>query len=395
MKYLNADGTLVIDFQDTIRGRLTCSSSPPAPPDYVGAAYAQGAANEDVARVNARLNNPNVTSPYGGQTVTFGTFDQAGFDQAMQDYQFRLRRGDRNLGAAPTRDAYMINRDIPNVTQTFSPEQQALYDQQVRNQGLLGGLAEQGANALQGVVGRAVDFSGAPQTSNYDDTRRRVIDAYMSRANEDYGKRTDQSNSDLIAAGIRPGSKAYADAQQMIERSRNDAYQQAEIAGGNAASQAYGMDEARRRQGITEYLAQRQTPLNEVTALLSGSQVSNPFAMPGYNASANAQPAPIGAAAAQQGQYATDVYNAQQAQQGNTLGGLFSLGSSAIMRFSDRRLKSNIQRIGTHPLGIGYYAYDIAGRHEEGVMADEVLAVKPEAVHQHVSGYLMVDYGSL
>lgn len=67
----------------------------------------------------------------------------------------------------------------------------------------------------------------------------------------------------------------------------------------------------------------------------------------------------------------------------------------AAAALSDRRLKSNIRRIGTHSLGIGIYEYDIAGRHDVGVMADEVLRVKPSAVVVGPGGYLMVKYGEL
>ena len=67
----------------------------------------------------------------------------------------------------------------------------------------------------------------------------------------------------------------------------------------------------------------------------------------------------------------------------------------AAIASSDRRLKSNIVRIGTHPLGIGIYEYDIFGERTRGVMADEVLTVRPEAVLEDPSGYLMVDYGRL
>jgi hypothetical protein len=78
---------------------------------------------------------------------------------------------------------------------------------------------------------------------------------------------------------------------------------------------------------------------------------------------------------------------------------LFGLGGSGLMAggmaLSDRRLKTNVVRIGTHPLGIGLYEYDIQGARTRGVMADEVLTVRPEAVHRHHSGYLMVDYGGL
>lgn len=59
---------------------------------------------------------------------------------------------------------------------------------------------------------------------------------------------------------------------------------------------------------------------------------------------------------------------------------------------SDMRLKSNIVKVGTLPIGIGIYEYDIFDRREVGVMAQEVLQVKPEAVLTHESGYYMVDY---
>ena len=61
------------------------SPSPPATPDYAGAAREQGAANEATARLQGRFNNPNVYGPLGSQTVSFGTpsFNQAGYDPAM------------------------------------------------------------------------------------------------------------------------------------------------------------------------------------------------------------------------------------------------------------------------------------------------------------------------
>ena len=63
--------------------------SPPPAPDYAAAARQQGVENTATARVQARLNTPNVVTPYGSQTVTFGAkkVDQAGYDQAMQNYQ--------------------------------------------------------------------------------------------------------------------------------------------------------------------------------------------------------------------------------------------------------------------------------------------------------------------
>lgn len=348
-----------------------CAPSPPPPPDYQGAATAQGAANKETAIASSRLNNPNVVNPYGTQT--------------WQE------------GATP--------EDRPTLTQTFSPEQQALYEQSLQTKGLLGGLGTQGATALQGIIGRGLDLTGAPAVPRDSQaTRQNVIDAMMSRVNEDYGRTTDKANSELIAAGIRPGTKAYDDRMALIERGRNDARQQAILAGGAEAQRDFGMDTQARKDYIAEILASRGVPLNEITALMSGSQVSNPFAVPGAAQNTNIAPPPIFGAATAQGQADMNAYNAQAAQSGGLMSGLFGLGSAGIGAygamnaaplFSDRRLKSNIVRKGTHPLGIGIYEYDIFGRRETGVMADEVMTVKPEAVIIGENGYMMVNYGAL
>ena len=76
--------------------------------------------------------------------------------------------------------------------------------------------------------------------------------------------------------------------------------------------------------------------------------------------------------------------------------GLFGLGSAGIMggamAFSDRRLKSNIVQLAQHTVGVPIYAYDIAGRREVGVMADELAEVMPEAVAVGADGYQRVNY---
>ncbi len=214
-------------------------------------------------------------------------------------------------------------------------------------------------------------------TGGYDAVRNKVIDAMMGRSNIDIGKQEDQLQSDLVARGIVPGSKAANDQEDMLNREKVDARQQAEVAGGNAAQQAEGMDLANqaqmysqgmgnrqqavgeqgqqfqqggqvaqllaalqgqgygqsqdaRRQAITEMLAQRQTPLNEITALMSGSQVSNPFAMPGYAQNGQVAPAPIFGATQAQGNYNTDLYNAGVGSSNSLTSGLFKLGAAGL-----------------------------------------------------------------
>lgn len=78
----------------------------------------------------------------------------------------------------------------------------------------------------------------------------------------------------------------------------------------------------------------------------------------------------------------------------NTAAQLAGLGMMAYAAFgaSDRRIKSNVKRIGTHPLGIGVYKYEIYGKEEIGVMADEVFEVMPEAVVEMPGGTLGVNY---
>jgi hypothetical protein len=69
---------------------------------------------------------------------------------------------------------------------------------------------------------------------------------------------------------------------------------------------------------------------------------------------------------------------------------------SPNLTVSDRRLKKNIKRIGTHRLGIGIYEFDyVWGEHATGVIADEVKQVMPEAVVRDPSGYDLVDYSKL
>jgi hypothetical protein len=96
------------------------------------------------------------------------------------------------------------------------------------------------------------------------------------------------------------------------------------------------------------------------------------------------------------GQALSSVFNlpaqflgAQYGAQGR--GGNVTPGISGI--FSDRRLKTNIQRISTRPDGLGVYEFEYiwgGGKHI-GLMAQEVLGVYPDAVGS-VGGYYTVDY---
>jgi hypothetical protein len=216
------------------------------------------------------------------------------------------------------------------------------------------------------------------------------------------------TETQLINQGLRPGTEAYDNAIQLLGQQENDARTQAALQGINVdmGANLQGYNQAltgaqfgntAQQQALAEAIQQRQMPLNEITALMSGSQIQNPQF--GAYSGSTVQAAPIFAGTQAQGQFEQNLYNQQVAAQNANTAGLYSLagagGAAAITKYSDARLKSNIVKIGKHPIGIGIYEYDIFGHRERGVMAQELMQVMPDAVHQDSNGYFMVDYGRL
>ena len=275
-----------------------CSPSPPPQPDYRGAAIEQGQANIDAARTQGRMNNPNVISPTGTQTVTW-------------------------------------DGDTPTLTQSLSPQEQQLYDTNTQLRQSLGQLGLRGSGSLGEVIGQNLDLSGAPAApGNADDVRNNVINAMMSRSNEDIGRQEQSTRSKLIAAGIPVTSEAFGAEMSRLDRQRVDARNQAELSAGQEAQRQFGMGTDARKNAIAEILTSRQTPLNEITALMSGSQVNNQFATPGYAQNTNVAAAPLFAGAQAQGQSDMNIYNQQVASSNANTGALASLGGAAMMATS-------------------------------------------------------------
>jgi len=183
------------------------SPKPPPAPDYAAAAQAQGQANLDAARLSARISNPNIATPYGGQRVTFGrsVFDEAAYNKAMEAYKqqqsaYDARKaagvsaggpmagaggdfygGDADMyrggnypfgmygdfggqyggdfGApptAPTREQFTTQTDLdtPFIEQFLSPEQQKILEAQQRVELGLAGVGEQALGTVKDVLGR-------------------------------------------------------------------------------------------------------------------------------------------------------------------------------------------------------------------------------------------------
>ncbi len=274
------------------------------------------------------------------------------------------------------------------------------------------------------------DFSGA---------RQRVEDALMGRLNPQIERDRAAMEASLANRGIRLGSKAYSDAQGDFGRGVAENRTSAILGAGqeqnrlqqlalNAGSFANSAEAQRFGQKITDagfgnsanqqmfdnrtrttganndlvsrafgdQITGRNQGINELMALLSGSQVQQPQ-FPGTG---------------QTGVGGTDVtgtamglYNAknsqylnQQNQNNSMLGGLFGLGSSALMAFSDERLKDNIEPTGEKVGGVPVksWTWKGSGEPDVGVIAQDVERKHPELVdHSHPSGYRRVNYGGL
>jgi hypothetical protein len=260
----------------------------PPPPDYAGAAVAQGAANVDAARASSKLSNPSFKNPLGSRTINYGyTYDQAG-----------------NLVATGDSDNVAI-------TDNLTPAGQARWDQEQRIIGQVGGLAEKGVSRVADAVAKPFDFSSAA------DARQQAQDALSGRLEPRLEQDREALRTQLVNSGFRIGTEGYDRAMKRADEQATDARLQ-------VINQA-GQEQDRSVQ-LANFL--RNMPLNELNALRSGSQVSMPQ-FQGYTGQ-NVAPAPVFAGTQAQGQYAMNAHNADVAQGNALLGGAFSLGSAAV-----------------------------------------------------------------
>lgn len=443
--------------------------TPPAPPDYAGAAREQGVANKDAAVAGASLSNPNIYSPYGNQTVSYANTGPDGNAQptitqtltpnaqraldAQQEVQYGLSQlGKQGLGTAQDVLGSRFNYDGPDIKTgldynsridvgpgggTYGTASGINAGPQSQRNLDLSGVAKMPVNA--GMTGQnAILARLQPQIEqNANATRQRLANQGIGIGSEAYNnemRTQQQGENDLYSQAALQGigldtaanqqgwnqalgsAGLYNDAVNQdftrslgANQSQNAAigqnfnqglsasgfYNQAQNQGFNQANTAAQFGNQAALQRYQQQLAQYNQPLNQIAALMSGSQIQNPQfqAYSGQNVNA----APIFQGVQEQGRAAMDAYGIRANAAAQQNAGLYgALGSAAgMVAMSDIRLKTNITRIGTHPLGIGIYEYDIFGHREIGVMAQELEKVKPEAVILHSSGFKMVDYGAL
>jgi hypothetical protein len=79
------------------------------------------------------------------------------------------------------------------------------------------------------------------------------------------------------------------------------------------------------------------------------------------------------------------------------MGGLFGLGANALMAFSDKRLKEDIEATGESMGGVPVkeFTWKDSGERDRGVIAQDVEKKYPHLVEMDPSGYRKVNYGGL
>ena len=264
----------------------------------------------------------------------------------------------------------------------------------------------QGTGPLQTSLGNqgpiATSYGAA---GNYSADRDAATQAAMARITPQLNIQRQQLQQQLADQGIQAGSTAYNNAFLPLNQQTNDAYYGAVAAGDTeqmnlnqmAAQQAafqnagqqqgyqealgsaglynqalgqqfqqnatqgqfynagqaqnlaqqqatFNASQAARNQWLQEQYANRNQPINEISSLLSGSQVSQP----NFVNTPGAQIPTTDIAGITQQNFANQMgIYAQQNQNYNSLmGGLLGLGAGAI-KASDKRLKENIQPLGT------------------------------------------------
>jgi hypothetical protein len=222
-------------------------------------------------------------------------------------------------------------------------------------------------------------------------------DAYMQRLAPQLQQGREQLQQQLANKGIDIGSTAYDRAMQTQQQRENDLLL-------GATTQGFGVGQQARQSALQEQAYLRNEPLNTLSAVRTGSQVTGPQFVNSAQQATTAGPDLLGAA--QQGYNAQmGAYNAQQAGQNSMTSGLMGLAGAGMMAFSDVRLKQNIQPVGVLENGLTLYSYEyidevklhpLAGEGMQvGVMAQEVEQVYPYAVTTLDDGYKVVNYGLL
>lgn len=353
-------------------------SDPPPAPDYASAAKETAAGNREAAEYTTKANRINQVTPYGSLNYNYTPqYDESG----------------KETGAGWTQ------------TMNLTPQAQATLDKQMALSDQYADTASKGFANVQGLLENPnIDLSGLPDRAL--DVGQTAQEALLSRLNPTLEREDEALRTRLANQGIGLGSTAYNREMALAGQRGTDLRLQ-------AAAQGINLDQANRAQALQEAYTAQSRPLDLINALRTGAQVQNPQ-FQGFAQQANvAGPDLLGATNQQYAQQMAG-YNADQAANASMMSGLMGLGGAALLspagtftgagglfsKLSDIRTKENIKQVGQLDNGLNVYEYtykpefDIPGIHV-GVMAQEVIKVKPEAIVMRDDGYMAVNYAMI
>ena len=218
----------------------------PTPPDPNVVAAAQTGSNVNTGVANSYLGNANERGPLG------------------------------NVNYKVTGHNQVDGHDVPSFTKTttLSPQQQQLYNQQTAIGAQENGIAGQELGQLKQSLSTPLNYDGLPQAPAYD--RQHYEDAFNSRLEPQLQRDRAGLESQLANQGVRPGSEAYREAIALSDRGRNDSRSQSVLNAGNYADQEQASGYQARDHAIQERTNLRSQPINEISTLMNGGQVTMP-----------------------------------------------------------------------------------------------------------------------
>lgn len=291
---------------------------PPAAPDPVALANAQGAANTRTAQEQQRLNMVNTSGPQGSVRYVADPSAPGGYRQ------------ETNLSAGE-------QQNYDRSTAVYGGALDTAGQQLGRvNQALGQGLNTEGLPALQGY--NAPDFDRQRFEDSVYASQTRRLDPQFERAERSQDAR-------LAAQGLGANSEATRNLREDFSRDRNDAYGDARSraiqAGGDEQSRAIQQAIAgatfgnqARTQGLQERAYVQNQPLAQLQALLGTGQVGMPQGVQ-YTPTSVGQTDVLGANALSLNQQ-NQNYQSRLNQQGGLMSGLFSLGSAGLGAWGNR-----------------------------------------------------------
>lgn len=311
------------------------SAKAPDPPDPAKTIAAQTTSNKETAGYQQSMNMIDQNTPLGSLRYT-------------------------NVGTDPTTGAPKYQSDV-----SLTPSGQRSFDLQQAVGEALNNLALKGSGQVSSAFDKSQNYDNLPALKLFDSSKftaptaseedyKQAQDAlrkqFTSRLDPQWDKDKKDLETKLTNQGIHQNSEAWDQAVDAFTRGRTDAYQTADnsaITGATAIQQGqFNMKQqnyadqvagalndqsgslAGRQQGITEANYLRELPINEISSLLNGGQVSTPS----FSNTPQTQVQGTDVAGITQSDFSNrnSIYQTQQASNNAAFGAIAGLAGSAL-----------------------------------------------------------------